>query len=733
MKLIKYTNKVWPRIKQVRLRHKIIGASIIMGVVLLVVPILTYAYFARDISNPERLMNRNNTGIILLDRNNEPFYTFGNVGSQDNMKLSDISDEFEHALVASEDESFYKHSGYSVRGVLAALYANVLSRDSTRYGGSTITQQLVKNTLLSNSKDYLRKYQEVSMAIAIERRYSKDEILQMYINSVYFGEGAFGIKQAAKAYYNKVPKDLTAAESAMLVGLLPAPSTLSPISGDATKAGEHQARVLRRMVEAGYITNKQKDEATKQELVYATPEAAQKHAQHFAMMVLDELKTKYGEETITRSGYRVTTGLDLNWQKQAEQQVRERVDALKGQGGSNGSLVATDPRTGQIRALVGSADWNNETFGKVNMAVSPRQPGSSFKPIYYAEALEKRHITASTIIKDQPKSYGNYTPQNYDFRFRGDISVRNALGQSLNIPSIEVIQKLGVEEAAATARRMGISDINDPEKYGLTLALGTAEAKLLDMTNAYAALANYGNQYKPVKIVSIKDKYDKTIFAEKARTNRVQSAEASFLMSSILSDNTARAPTFGSSLNIPKRQVAVKTGTTDDYRDAWTIGYTPSLTVGVWVGNNDNQPMAGVAGSVGAGVIWKNSMNTFLGDSPTETFEQPANITKLAVCRHNGLTAVRPAGGTYEEYFIKGGEPAGTCETIKRQEEKKEEPRKDDDKKKEEEPANGVDEPETDGGRGATVEPTDPVTTPTEPEPTPEPIVAPTEPPAIDA
>ncbi|HUP26092.1 MAG TPA: transglycosylase domain-containing protein, partial [Candidatus Limnocylindrales bacterium] len=549
MKLFAVPINMWHRLMAVRLRTKIMVVLFMLGVFFLVVPMVTYAYFAKDISEPERLMNRNNTGIVLLDRNGEPFYSFGHVGTNDNMTLDQVSDNFEHALLASEDKNFYNHGGFSVKAMVGALYANAVSGNATKYGGSTITQQLVKNTLLSSNKNFLRKYQELSMAIAIDRNYTKDEILQMYINSVYYGEGAFGIKQAAKVYFDKDPKDLTVPESAMLVGLLPAPSTLSPISGDANKAREQQQLVLTRMTEAGYLTADQKTQATAQQLAFAPKTAEEKHAQHFAMMVLDELKSTYGEETIIRGGYRVTTGLDLTWQKEAEKLIKDRVADLSQKGGNNASLVAIDPKTGEIRALVGSVNWEDEKFGKVNMAISPRQPGSSFKPIYYTEAMDKRLVTPATIMRDEPKTYGTYRPQNYDFRFRGNIPVRNALGQSLNIPSIEVMEKLGVESAVATAQRMGINDVNDPTKYGLTLALGTAEAKLTDMTNAYAAFANLGNQHPAVKVTLIKDKFDNIIFTNEAEARRVQSPEASFLISSILSDNEARAPTFGASLN----------------------------------------------------------------------------------------------------------------------------------------------------------------------------------------
>lgn len=690
--------KLGGRFKSFSTRKKVIAVSGILLAALLTIPVLTYAYYAYDISNPERLMNRNNTGIVILDRNGETIYSYGKTNHQKKVELNEISDVFEKAVVASEDRDFYNHQGYSARGIAVALYANVLNKDLTKYGGSTITQQLVKNTLLSSNKSLLRKYQELAIAIAIDRQYSKDKILEMYINSVYFGEGAFGIDQAAREYFNKSPAELNLAESSMLVGLLPAPSTYSPISGDKEAAKERQEKVLDQMGDNGFISSEEKAQAFKEDLVFQkASEDPQKHAQHYTLMILEELKRLYGEEEITRSGFRVTTGLDLNWQKQAEEFVAARIDELRRQGGNNASLVAVDPKTGEIRVLVGSVNWEDPDFGKVNMALSPRQPGSSFKPIYYAEALDKKLITPATIMQDTQKTYGgNYKPQNYDFRYRGDISIRKALALSLNIPAVDVMQKLGVEEASETARRMGISTITEPEKYGLSLALGTAEAKLLEMTNAYAAFANQGNQLPPTLITSIKDKYDNTLFTYKGRGKRVASPEASFLISSILSDEQARQPTFGSSLSIDGRQVAAKTGTTDNNRDAWTIGYTPSLAIGVWIGNNSNQPMSGVAGASGAAPVWRKAMQTFLDSTPSEQFQQPLGVVKALVCTANGLRADRQSPGTYEEFFVKDSVPKERCNYIEprreeKQEDKQEEKKEEKDEKKEE---------EAEGGRG---------------------------------
>lgn len=650
------------RIRRIFTRKRVLIAGGIIGAFLILTPLLTYAYYARDISDRERLMNHNNTGVALKDKNGEVFYETGRINGEE-VSLAHISDTMEQALIASEDKDFYNHEGYSLTGIARAMYGNLLNKDATRYGGSTLTQQLVKNNLLSSDKNYLRKYQEVSMAVAVERHYSKQEILEMYLNSVYFGEGAFGIADAAKVYFGKAPADLTVAESALLVGLLPAPNTYSPISGDKELAAKQQTRVLNKMVEEKYISNDQKQQAQGTQLSYNGEQSESfTHAQHYALMVLDELHEKYGEERVRRAGFEVTTGLDLGQQKQAEEIVQRRVESFAAGGGRNASLVAIDPKTGYVRALVGSVDWNNETFGKVNMAVAPRQPGSSFKPIYFVEALDKKLITAATILKDERRTFGDWSPENFDFKFKGNMPVRNALAESRNIPAAEVMEKLGPNAASQAARRMGISTITEPEKYGLTLSLGTAEAKLYEMTGAYAAFANAGMHHEPVLITSITDKYDERVFQHDEREGeRILSRDAAFVMSSILSDNSARAPTFGSSLNISGRQVAVKTGTTDENKDAWTIGYTPNLAVGVWVGNNESEPMRGLAGGSSAGLIWREAMNTYTENMPEEKFTVPENVTQVRVCRGTNQRAAQNGSNTHNEYFIKGTAPTATC------------------------------------------------------------------------
>lgn len=626
---------------------------------MIIIPIATYAYFARDISDQERLMNRNNTGIVFLDKDGESFYSLGRAEHRDLVPLDKINDNVEHALIASEDKDFYNHGGFSVWSIFRAAI--------TRYGGgSTITQQLAKNTLLSESQTYLRKYQELFMSIAIEREYSKDEILSMYLNSVYYGENAFGIEDAAKTYFDKTPAELSLAESAMLIGVLPAPSAYSPISGNAEYAKQRQETVLTRMVSAGYITEQEKDAALKVKLTYASQDSQTSDAPHFVEMVMAQLNEKYGEEKVMRSGYQVQTTLDRTLQGQLETNMEANLGYIQANGGSNSSAVAIEPSTGEVRALVGSADYDNKKWGKVNMAITARQPGSTFKSIYYAGALADGVITPSTVLKDEAINIGGWQPQNADRMWHGDVTARSAISRSLNIPSIEVMQKYGTARAAQTASSLGITDIDPAKTYDLTMALGSVEAPLIQMTTAYAALGNKGMVNEPVMITKIKDKFDKEIFRAETTGTRGISEAGAFLISDILSDNEARASTFGSSLTVSGKTVAVKTGTTDENRDAYTIGYTPSLAIGVWVGNNDNTPMLN-GGSGMAGPIWRSTMAEALADKADEPFTPPSGVTERATCYSNhGIATNGVTEGTYKEFYLSSALPSTTCSPVEK-------------------------------------------------------------------
>lgn len=628
---------------------------------LILTPIFTYIYYFNDIGDQERLMNRNNTGVVVTDRNGKTIYSVGRAQHEKMVPLNNISKYVQKALVSSEDKDFYKHGGFSITGI-----ARAVSGGGASGGGSTLTQQLAKTNLLTDQHTLLRKYQELTLSIAIEARYSKDQIMDMYLNSVFFGGTSFGIQEAAKTYFNKSAKDLDLAESAMMIGILPAPNAYSPTIGNPTYAKERQTYVLKRMVEDGYITTAQQQAALDEKLAYApTPTQSAGQAPHFAQMVLSQLYDKYGEEKVIRSGYQVKTTLDLDLQHTLENNIAGHMAYIQANGGSNAAGVAIDPTSGEVRALVGSADWNNTDWGKVNMVTTARQPGSSFKSIYYSEALAQGVITPATILHDVPTDFNGYAPLDADRQFRGDVTVRQAISQSLNIPSVEVLQKLGISKAVAAANRMGINSVSADKNYGLSLALGSAEAPLMKMTNAYAAFANQGQQYPTTLIKEVTNKYDQSIFQADEQSKEVISKQGAFLISSILSDYNARAPIFGYSLSVPGRTAAVKTGTTDDDRDAWTIGYTPQLAVGVWVGNNDNAVMQN-GGSGMAGPIWVSTMQAALANVKDTAFPVPDGVIQKPVCYGTGGLASAPGTNTYNEYFLASALPTNTCSATQK-------------------------------------------------------------------
>jgi penicillin-binding protein 1A len=642
----------------------------LLAIVLIVVAVITTIVFAATLSSKDRIMNRNKTGVSLLDRDGKVFYEFNNAHSDTYVPLSQISEITQKSLISSEDKDFYQHAGFSIPGILNAVWQNV-KPGGLDSGGSTITQQLVKMALLTNDRNFFRKYQELILSIEIERRYSKAEILEMYLNSAYFGEGAFGIEDAAKAYFNKSAKDLNLAEASTLIGILPAPSAYSPLSGNPQYTKDRQAYVLRRLVDDKVATQAEADAAKAQVLAYQPQKSdVNIKAPHFALMVKDELEKKYGEETIARSGYKVQTTLNSDWQDRAERIVAQQVDRLAKSNVSNGSVVIVDPKTGQINALVGSKDWFNNQFGKLNIATAGRQPGSSFKPLVYATGIEEKSMNAATIFEDKLTNFGGYTPYNYDRKFRGNVTLRRALANSLNIPAVLAMQKAGVGDVIDTAKSLGITTLTQsPQTYGLPLALGSGQAKLTEMTNAYATFANGGVRNDLQTIISITNKEGSQVYKAQTTTHNAISAQTSFIISSILSDNSTRSEVFGSSLNLSRGRIAaVKTGTTEDYRDAWTIGYTPSLAIGVWIGNNDNTPMSAVAGSSGSGPIWKQLMQEIFGTNPIEKFQQPSGIVSQPICHGTGAIADNPGSNTYNEFFRASALPTDHCNTKAKEE-----------------------------------------------------------------
>lgn len=673
------------------LRRDLLVAFFGITFFLCMIPIFTYLYFAADLSPREALISHNDTGLELFDINNKPFFNFYQAKSKHVVPLSSVPVFTQKAIIAIEDKDFYSHQGFSIRAIIRSFWENLQGKQLV-YGGSTLTQQVVKNALLNPNKSYLRKIQEIILAQEVERRYTKDQILEMYLNSVYFGEGAFGIEEAANVYFNKSAKDLDLAESAILAGILPSPSRLS-LFGNLKEAKLRQKLVLEDMVKQKFISEKQRDQALDEEL-QITPHERDINAlaPHFALMVRNELIKKYGEEEVVRSGFKVKTTLNLDWQRYAEKSVAKQVENLRGDNVSNGAAVVIDPKTSEVRALVGSKDWYDQNFGKFNIALSLRPPGSSFKPIVYIKAFEEDLITPATILQDVPTVFPNfdeskfyasfpsraaaqaalardpnafYKPVDYDRRYRGPVTVRRALSNSLNIPSVAVMKKVGVEEALDSAKNLGITTLQDLSHYGLSLVLGAGEVSLLELTNVYATFANSGLRGEPALISEIKNKRGEVIYQYIPKQEQVVEPKYAFLISSILADNKSRAEVFGTVLNI-SRPAAVKTGTTEDFKDAWTMGYTPSLAVGVWVGNNSNTPMSGIAGSLGAAPIWKDLMEKFLVGTPIEQFEPPEGIVKIGQCgvdkaKIATASAKSDLASAAVEYFIKGTEPLKFC------------------------------------------------------------------------
>ena len=625
---------------------------LIIFIILLSISIRTYRKY--DVSSKDIIMNRNDTGLMLYDRHGELFFAFNRARPRIFVPITQIPLHTKQAIIAAEDKGFYSHIGFSIRGMARSLYLN-LKNERITHGGSTITQQLVKNSLLTTRKSITRKYQEVIVAAKIERQFSKDEILEMYANSAYFGEGVFGIEAAAQTYFNKGANELTLGESAILTGLLPAPSAIPPLA--------RQRLVLEKMELKKYITPAQLQEALAEQIIITKrQDGINETAPHFALMVKQELDRIYGEEVIIRRGFKVTTTLDLAWQKYAEAEVEKYVDSIRTKGAGNGAAVVLNPSTGEVLTLVGSVNWWQENYGKQNMAVSPRQTGSAFKPIVYAAGLEEKTITAATILHDTPTTFaGQYTPRDYDNKWRGPVLVRRALANSLNVPAVETIAKTGIPKIVSLAKRLGISTMRNDAQYNLATALGAEQISLQELTSAYGAFANQGTHSPPILIKEIQDKYGSPIPYTKPEAKKALNPQVAFIISSILADNKARAEIFGKLLTI-SRPAAVKTGTSQDYRDGWTVGYTPNLVTGVWIGNNDNTPMQKLPASIGAAPLWKNLMERYMTETPQEDFIVPDGLSMRYICRGGSLTSAR--SGATQEYFLPGTEPTRYCAPV---------------------------------------------------------------------
>ncbi len=590
----------------------------------------------------------------LYDRNGELLYEFYATQNRTIVSLSTLPDYLKEATIAIEDQNFYSHPGFDIRGISRAILANIT--DDYLQGGSTITQQLIKSALLTPETTIKRKLKEATLAILAEREYSKDEILELYFNYVPYGGTAWGIEAAAQTYFGKSSSEVNLSEAAFLAGLPRAPSIYSPYISSKNTWKNRQWEVLTAMVRDGYINEREAYEAYSQNLTFRSPQTSIK-APHFVMHVKEELIKRYGIYEVERGGLSIITSLDLEMQAFAEREVSRTVKENSYLGIGNAAALITDPENGDILAMVGSKDFfDNDNDGNVNLTTSLRQPGSTIKIVGYAAALENG-FSESSVLQDTPVTIEiagseSYRPVNYDGRFRGMVPLRLALANSYNIPAVRIAEQIGPLTIADYGRRMGISSWSEDDYYGLSIALGGNEVTMVDLATVYGTIANSGQRVRIDPILVIEDSSGNVVYEKSVESTQVISEGVAFILSDILSDNSARSSAFGSNsiLSIPGKRVAVKTGTTDNKRDNWTVGYTKDYVVATWVGNNDNTPLSPTlaSGVTGAAPLWRTIMEDMIKDKESELYVIP-----------NELVSKNCFG--YEAYFVRGTQDSGSC------------------------------------------------------------------------
>lgn len=652
------------RFKKIFLSRR--NLPIVIASILLV--FIFYITILKDLPSPTKLASTSiPQSTQIFDRNDKLLYTIYKNRDSTFVPLYEIPKRMQEATIAIEDRNFYYHGAIDLRGITRALVA-IIFRQRIE-GGSTLTQQLVKNSLLTPERTLPRKIKEIILAYATEAVYSKNQILEMYLNQTPYGGTAWGVEAAAKTYFGKKAKDLTLSESALLAGLPEAPTANSPFGAYPERAKKRQEQVLLAMHQEGYITEEERQKALKESLKFRKV-ANEIKAPHFVLYVKDLLIKKYGEKIVEEGGLKVKTTLDLTIQEYAQASVAAEIAKLGPYHVTNGAAMVTNPATGEILAMVGSKDYFDTSIdGNVNVTLANRQPGSSIKPLNYAIGLTKGY-TAATPFVDNKICFPSigvqppYCPVNYDGKFHGILSMRYALGNSINIPAVKMLKLNGVEAMIATASAMGITTFKDPSRYGLSLTLGGGEITMHDMSEVFGVFANQGYRVETTPILKVTRAGDGKVLEEYKPPKspifgkKILSQGVSFIISDILADNGARALEFGenSQLKIPGRVVSAKTGTTNDFRDNWTIGYTPSFVVSVWVGNNDNSPMSYLAsGITGAAPIWNDIMSYVLKNKPPQPYIQPPDVIRKEVCITTGLL---PDGKcqTRFEYFVRGTE-----------------------------------------------------------------------------
>lgn len=634
----------------------------------------TYDYIFKDLPSPHDLTKKNQILTTkIYDRTAKPLYSIYKDENRRLIKLEELPPQVTEATLAIEDADFYNHAGFSIKGILRAVKIN-LTEDKIQ-GGSTITQQLVKQTLLSSEKKFRRKIRELFLAIAVDATYEKNEILEMYFNQIPYGGSTYGIEEAAEKYFGKHAKELSLAEAALLAGIPASPTAYSPFGNSPELAISRQHEVLARMVKEGYITPEQSQAAIEEPLKFVENKTIIE-APHFVMYVRSILAEKFGEAMVSQGGLEVYTTLDLDLQNQAQQIVSDEIKDIKKFNITNGAALVTRPDDGEILAMVGSInyfDFKND--GQVNLTNRLRQPGSSIKPLTYAIALENGY-TPSTTIADEPITFqipGSqpYSPKNYDGKFHGNVTVRQALANSYNIPAVKTLNAVGINRMIDKAQEMGISTWQDRSRFGLSLTLGGGEVYMTDMAQVYGTFANMGYTVPLNPLLLVKDSHGNVLYENpcikditKCPRKRTLDPRVAYQISDILSDNNARSAAFGpnSVLNIPGQEVAVKTGTTNNLKDNWTIGYTPDRLVATWVGNNNGAPMSYVAsGITGASPIWNKIIRTQLDTDSPSAFKEPSDLKKVAVCTKTGTLPCAGCPSVKEEYFIPGTEPQKAC------------------------------------------------------------------------
>lgn len=628
--------------------------GLLAAILFLFIPYNAYQALV-NLPNPQLLTRRDlEVTTKIVDRNNVPLYEIYADQNRTPLPLAEIPLYVKNATISIEDRDFYTHQGFSFRGIARAVYQTLINKRVQ--GGSTITQQLIKSALLSPEVKLSRKIKEIFLAFWAEKMYDKNTILEMYLNQVPYGGTAWGIEAASQTYFGKSVKDITLGEAALLAGLPAAPTQYSPFGSHPEKAFERQAEVLRRMVEDRHIRKDEADQALSETIHFVPPRIGIR-APHFVMYIRNILEDRYGSRAVAQGGLRIKTSIDIGIQEKVEEILKNQIDSLKYLRVGNGAALVTNPKTGEILAMVGSKNYFDlPAEGNVNVTTSLRQPGSSIKVVNYAAGLESG-MTAATVIDDAPIVYNTpgsppYAPVNYDGKFHGLVTLRYALGNSYNIPAVKILAKIGVKAMIEKGRAMGITTWEDENRFGLSLTLGGGEVTMVDMAKAFGTLANGGKRVDLLPILEVTD-YTGKIYERNTPKKGIAAVkpEVAWILSNILSDNAARTNAFGpnSLLIIPGKTVSVKTGTTNEKRDNWTIGYTPSILTAVWVGNNNNAPMNPylTSGVTGAAPIWHDIMAELLKDKTDEVLPMPDNVVTLPC--HFGRV----------EYFVRGTQPAG--------------------------------------------------------------------------